>query len=634
MTLVCRACFGVATKMKGSRNMILGTHYQDNGRCAFTVWAPLMNMVALKIVKPAERLIPMTLVGQGYWKTEIENVFPGAWYLYRLNGEKERPDPASRYQPDGVHGPSQVVDPGEFLWEDGEWKGMRLQDLIIYELHVGTFTREGTFDAIIPYLGYLRDLGVSAVEIMPVAQFPGERNWGYDGVYLYAVQNSYGGPEGLKRLVNACHRNGLAVLLDVVYNHLGPEGNYLQDFGPYLTSRYRTPWGEAINFDGSYSDEVRCYFIGNALYWVTEFHVDALRLDAIHGIFDFSAKHFLQELGEAVHHRAEKLGRHVYVIPEGDLNDVRVINPTEIGGYGLDAQWNDDFHHAPHTLLMGERSGYYQDFGKIDHLEKAFREGFVYSGEYSSFRKRRHGSSSKERPMHQFVVFSQNHDQVGNRMKGERLSLMVSLEQLKLAAGVVLLSPFIPLLFMGEEYGETAPFQYFVSHADPALVAAIRKGRKEMFASFGHKGDIPDPWAESSFLNSQIDLELRHSGKHKSLLAYYAMLLKLRRSLPALSNLSKKDLDVTGYEQERALQVGRRHGDNHSIILYAFKDQPITLTIMIPEGTWVKLLDSSSPEWGGTGERVARTIVSHGEDIDLYLNSRSVVLYEFFRKEP
>ncbi|HSQ78263.1 MAG TPA: DUF3459 domain-containing protein, partial [Nitrospirota bacterium] len=407
----------------------------------------------------------------------------------------------------------------------------------------------------------------------------------------------------------------------------------LWDYGPYFTDKYKTPWGDAINFDGPYSDEVRNFFVQNALSWVTDYHLDALRIDAIHGIFDFSAKHVLREIGEAVHARAGELGKHLFLIPESDLNDVRAINPVELGGHGLDAQWNDDFHHALHTLLTGEQSGYYRDFGNIEHLEKAFREGFVYSGEYSAFRKRRHGSSSKDRPPRQFVVFSQNHDQVGNRMKGERLSSMVSFEQLKLAAGVVLLSPFIPLLFMGEEYGETAPFQYFVSHTDQALVEAIRKGRKAEFASFGWQGDVPDPGAESVFLNSHVDLELRHTGKHKGLLAYYAMLLNLRRSLSALSSLSKDDLDVTGYEQERALQVRRRHGGSDAIILYAFKDQPIALTIMLPAGTWVRILDSSSPEWGGTGERAAATIASHGEDIVLHLNPHSVVLYELSKKE-
>ena len=607
--------------------MILGTHYQGNGRCAFTVWAPLMNTVTLKIVAPAELLIPMTRAEQGYWRTDIENIFPGAWYLYQLNGEKERPDPASRYQPHGVHGPSQIVDPSEFLWEDGEWKGTRLQDLVIYELHVGTFTREGTFDAIIPYLGYLRDIGVNAIELMPVAQFPGARNWGYDGVYPYAVQNSYGGPEGLKRLVNACHRNGFAVLLDVVYNHLGPEGNYLRDFGPYFTDKYRTPWGDAINFDGPFSDEVRRYFIGNALSWETEFHVDVLRIDAIHGIFDFSTKHFLKELGEAVHHRAEELGRHAYVIPESDLNDVRVINPAEIGGHGLDAQWNDDFHHALHALLTGERSGYYQDFGNIMHLEKAFREGFVYSGEYSAFRKRRHGSSSKERPAHEFVVFSQNHDQVGNRMKGERLSSMVSFEQLKLAAGVVLLSPFIPLLFMGEEYGDTAPFQYFVSHTDQALVEAIRNGRKEEFASFGWEEKVPDPQDEQTFLRSRLQWGLREAGRHKALVEFYRKLIALRRELPALSHLSKEHLEVKGLEDARSLIVRRWSTDAESQVccVFTFNADDVMIAPALPNGRWRKALDSADSAWNGPGTFLPE-MIRQGDE--LVFRGASAVVYE------
>lgn len=606
--------------------MILGTHYQGDGRCAFTVWAPLMNMVALKIVMPAERLIPMSLAGQGYWKTEIENVFPGAWYLYRLNGEKERPDPASRYQPDGVHGPSQIVDPGEFLWEDEEWKGMRLQDLVIYELHVGTFTREGTFDAIIPYLGYLRDLGVNAVEIMPVAQFPGKRNWGYDGVYLYAVQNSYGGPEGLKRLVNACHRNGLAVILDVVYNHLGPEGNYLRDFGPYLTSKYRTPWGDAINFDGPYSDEVRHYFIGNALYWVTEFHVDALRLDAIHEIFDFSAKHFLQELGEAVHHRAEELGRHVYVIPESDLNDVRVINPTEIGGHGLDAQWNDDFHHCLRTLITAEKSGYYEDFGTIVQMEKAYRDGFVYSGQYSPFRKRRHGSSSKDRPARQFVVFSQNHDQVGNRMQGERLSSLVSFEALKLAAGCVILSPYLPMLFMGEEYGETAPFLYFVSYSDPSLIEAVRNGRKEEFRAFGWEGEPPDPQDERTFLASELHWEERTKGSHGTLLRFYKQLIALRTRTPALFELERERTVVRDCTSEKVLTIRRRSGDGKSrvCVLLNFMANDVSFQATLPEGPWERILDSSDGMWEGPGAVLpgrlgnGDTVTMRGHSIAVY----------------
>jgi maltooligosyltrehalose trehalohydrolase len=371
---------------------------------------------------------------RGYHAAILDDVEPGSFYLYRLDGEKERPDPASRFQPGGVHAPSQVVDP-EFAWEDSCWHGVPLKDYIIYEIHIGTFSAEGTFEAVIPRLDELKNLGLTALELMPVNQFPGDRNWGYDGVHPFAVQNSYGGPDGLKTLVNACHARGLAVVLDVVYNHLGPEGNCFHDFGPYFTRRYRTPWGDAINFDGPNSDEVCRFFIENALYWVSEFHFDALRIDPVHAILDFSAYPFLQELGRAVHEAAEQLDRKIYLIAESDLNDPRLVSHPEAGGYGLDAQWNDDFHHTLHTLLTGERTGYYQDFGQIRHLVKAFRDGFVNSGGYSSYRKRRHGNSSKHIPAHRFVVFSQNHDQVGNRMHGERLSRLVSFEALKLAAG-------------------------------------------------------------------------------------------------------------------------------------------------------------------------------------------------------
>ncbi|MFA5073165.1 MAG: malto-oligosyltrehalose trehalohydrolase [Nitrospirota bacterium] len=613
----------------------IGARYDRKNNCgSFRVWAPLRNRVVVKIVRPEERIIPMGMDKRGYWHVEANGIVPGTKYLYRLDNERDRPDPASRFQPDGVHGPSQVIDLDAFKWEDSLWNGLSLKDFIIYELHVGTFTTEGTFDAVAARLDYLGELGVTAVELMPVAQFPGVRNWGYDGVYPYAVQNSYGGPDGLKRLVNACHLRGIAVILDVVYNHLGPEGNYLADFGPYFTDNYRTPWGQAINFDGSYSDEVRCYFIENALYWVREYHIDALRIDAIHGIFDFSAKHFLQELAEIVHREAAVLDRKIYVIAESDLNDVRVISPEEIGGYGIDALWNDDFHHAVHTLLTGEQAGYYQDFGKIEQLKKAFKEGFIYSGEYSSFRKRRHGSSSRDMFARQFVVFSQNHDQIGNRMNGERLTSLVPFEALKLVAGTVLLSPNIPLLFMGEEYGETAPFQYFVSHNDAFLIEAVRKGRLGEFACLQCEGAVPDPQAEETFLRSKIDSELHQAGKHKMLFNFYAQILKLRKSLPALSIPCGRDAtEVKGFENERVFTMHRRSGESNLLILLAFHRKPVSLPILIPEGTWVTRLDSSSPKWGGPGERAVRKIVSYGEEIALNLNAFNIVLYERDREE-
>ncbi|MCJ7830813.1 MAG: malto-oligosyltrehalose trehalohydrolase, partial [Desulfobacterales bacterium] len=431
----------------------LGAIYLGEERTSFLVWAPKAHTVTLHILSPDERMVRFEKFPRGYHGAIVENVYPGARYMFRLDDRLERPDPASRSQPVGVHGPSEILDP-HFSWEDSCWTGLPLDRYLFYEIHVGAYTSEGTFDAIIPHLADLKELGITAIELMPLAQFPGDRNWGYDGVYPFAVQHTYGGAQGLKKLVDACHKTGLVVVLDVVYNHLGPEGNYFADYGPYFTDIYQTPWGAPLNFDGAFSDDVRRYFIENALYWITELHLDALRLDAVHAILDFSARPFLQQLAQAVKQRSRQLGRRVHLIAESALNDVRLIRQPDLGGFGLDAQWNDDFHHALHTILTGENDGYYQDFGRFDQLVKAFDDGFVYTGQYSAFRKRSHGNRSAEIPSRRFVVSSQNHDQVGNRMLGERLGALVPFEALKLAAGMVLLSPYLPLLFMGEEYGE------------------------------------------------------------------------------------------------------------------------------------------------------------------------------------
>jgi maltooligosyltrehalose trehalohydrolase len=538
---------------------------------------------------------------RGYFSGTVDGAREGDRYLYVLDDGTEKPDPASMFQPDGVHGSSQIVDQGKFSWSDGGWRGRALDEYIIYELHVGTFTGEGTFEAAITMLDNLLDLGITAVELMPVAQFPGERNWGYDVVYPFAPQNSYGGPVGLKKLVDACHCRGLAVILDVVYNHLGPEGNYLHGFGPYFTDRYRTPWGDAVNFDGPYSDEVRRFFIENALYWVNEYHVDALRLDAIHGIFDFSARHLLEELATAVHREAKKLGRKIYVIAESDLNDVRLINPLKKGGYGLDALWNDDFHHTVHTLLIEEKYGYYMDFGGTGQFAKSFRERFVYSGEYSRYRRRRHGNSAKGRKAEQFVVFAQNHDQVGNRMFGERLAALVSFESLKLAAAVVLLSPYVPLLFMGEEYGEDAPFLYFVSHSDPGLIEAVREGRKEEFKSFVSRGEPPDPSSVETFMRSKPDVRKRLSGNHAVLLRFYKKLIHMRKSIPALAVPEKDDFQVSAGEEEKLVLVERREGDSRVVCLFNFNEREVKARFPCTGEMWGKLLDSSDSAWSGPG---------------------------------
>ncbi|MBI4279276.1 MAG: malto-oligosyltrehalose trehalohydrolase [Armatimonadetes bacterium] len=588
-----------------------GAAYLGDGRCQFRVWAPRARRVEVHLVAPRERLLPLNPIARGYHQTIAERVAPGTLYLYRLDGNVERPDPASRFQPEGVHGPSQVVDL-HFAWQDGGWHGLPLPDHILYELHVGTFTPEGTFDAAIAHLDHLAALGVTSVELMPVAQFPGGRNWGYDGVYPFAVQNSYGGPAGLQRLVDACHRRGLAVVLDVVYNHLGPQGNYLRDYGPYFTTRYRTVWGEALDFDGPDSDQVRRFFIDNALYWVTEFHVDALRLDAVHAILDHSPRTFLEDLAMAVHEAAERLNRHIHVIAESTANDVRLVRSRELGGYGLDAQWNDDFHHALHTLLTGERAGYYEDFGSLHHLAKAFREGFVYSGEYSPFRRRRHGTSSRAIPAFRFVVCAQNHDQVGNRAGSERLSRLVDFQALKVAAGAVILSPFLPLLFMGEEYGEIAPFPYFVSHSDPALVEAVRRGRREEFTAFQWEGEPPDPQDEATFLQARLDHSLRDQGRHRALLEYYRTLIQLRKTVPALARLCKETLDVQAYEQANILFVRRWSGDDEACLVLSLGDAEVTLALPVPAGRWRKRLDSAEVRWLGGGSAAPDILESDG----------------------
>ncbi|EEF58678.1 malto-oligosyltrehalose trehalohydrolase [Pedosphaera parvula] len=601
----------------------LGATYLGEGRCSFEVWAPNAKIVELHQVSPNDRILPLRSE-RGYHRATFEKVAPGARYFLRLDNTIERPDPVSRFQPEGVHGPSEVID-SYFEWTDSDWFGLPLRDYIIYELHVGTFTQEGTFAAIIPYLPELKELGITAIELMPVAQFPGDRNWGYDGVDLFAVQNSYGGPNELKRLVNACHQVGLAVILDVVYNHLGPEGNYLRDFGNYFSEDYHTFWGPALNFDGPDSDEVRRFFLENALHWQTDFHMDALRLDAIHAIRDASAFPFLQELSQITQRRSEMLNRRFHLIGESDLNNPRVILPGNLGGYGLDAQWSDDFHHCLHVLLTGEKNGYYADFCGIKRLEKFFREGYTYTGEYSLTRRRRHGLPPKLNQAKQFVVFSQNHDQIGNRMLGDRLANLCSFEDLKLAAGCVLLSPFIPLLFMGEEYGERAPFQYFISHTDRGLVEAVQKGRREEFANFVWEGEVPDPQAESTFNACKLNHRLRTHESHQNLYDLYRELIEIRKSVPAITNAEKDSLEAQASESQNVLFVRYYTPDDEICLLFCFAQELTTCTWEIPIGGWQNILDSAMERWNGKGSKVPHEIRSNGR-LTITLSPKSFVV--------
>ena len=561
-----------------------GATYLGNNRCRFRVWAPESEAVDIQLTGNQNRTIPLIKQQWGYFEAEADEIPPGTLYRVSPAPGKQFPDPASAYQPEGVHGPSAVVDQDGYHWSDAGWRGQAFRDLIIYELHVGTFTPEGTFEAIIPRLADLKETGINALEIMPVAQFPGNRNWGYDGVYPFAVQHSYGGPDGFKRLIDACHAKGISVILDVVYNHFGPEGNYISEFGPYFTQKYCTPWGNALNFDGTWADGVRDYFVSNVRYWFETFHLDGLRFDAIHEVYDFSATHIWELIHDETEQLRQTLGRPLYLIAESDLNSPKVVKHPETGGFGFTAQWLDDFHHALYVLVDPAGRDRYRDFGRIEQLAKAYTDGFVVSGEFVSFRKRKFGRSTAGMDADKFVVFSLNHDQVGNRVGGERLSKLVNSKLQKLSAAAVLLSPYVPMLFMGEEYGDEAPFYYFVDHSDPDLIKAVQEGRKSDFAAFGNS-DYKDPFDEDVYRQSVLNWDCRHSGKHAELLAWHKALLTLRQEEPALQNVRKDDirfsiLDDGGFVLHRQCIHGLYH------ILAFFNLSRKTITAKIP--AWIE----------------------------------------------
>ncbi|MFD2515114.1 malto-oligosyltrehalose trehalohydrolase [Pontibacter locisalis] len=596
----------------------IGAQYNPENGTVFTVWAPEARKVEVKLHHPKPESIELQREAFGYWTALAESAKQDTRYTFLLDGEKERPDPASQSQPEGVHNASAVVDHTSFNWTDKKWRGLPLEQYIIYELHVGAFTEEGTFAGVTEKLAELKNLGVTAIEIMPVAQFPGERNWGYDGVYPFAVQNSYGGPEELKKLIDSCHQQGIAVVLDVVYNHLGPEGNYLRDFGPYFTHKYNTPWGDALNFDDNHADAVRNFFFQNALMWFRDYHIDALRLDAVHAIFDMSAKHFLQELQEHVKQLEEQEGRPFILIAESDLNDVRLINPVDDGGYGLEAQWSDDFHHVLHAMVTGEQSGYYVGFGTAEQLVKVMKRAFVYDGLYSEHRNRTFGNSTEHNLAKQFVVCSQNHDQVGNRMLGERLSQLVDFEMLKVLAGLVIFSPYLPMLFMGEEYGEQNPFLYFVSHSDKDLIEAVRKGRREEFSSFAWQGEAPDPQSEETFQKSKLKRSYTSDEQQLKLREFYKRLIQLRKSSPALATPDKNLIEASMEEQEKVLHLLHATKQPHLYCLFNINKQPATVNISLATEVknWQVVLHSAATDWGGLGSDLPQEIKTK-EDIRL-----------------
>jgi malto-oligosyltrehalose trehalohydrolase len=497
----------------------------------FEVWAPDAATVEVALGDGTRRAMETWAGRAGWWWVEVPEAGPGTDYGYVVDGSDPLPDPRSRWQPSGVHGLSRVPEP-EFPWTDQGWHGRPLAGSVLYELHVGTFSPEGTFDGALARLDHLVELGIDAVELMPVAAFAGAHGWGYDGVDLWAVHDPYGGPDGLRRFVDGCHARGLAVVLDVVYNHLGPSGNYLGRFGPYFTDAHKTPWGAAVNYDQPGSDEVRAFVLDNARMWLRDYHLDGLRLDAVHAIVDHRAVPLLEGLGAAADELRAELGREVFLVAESDLNDPQLVTSREAGGYGLDAQWNDDFHHALHVTLTGEAQGYYEDFGvaPLTGLAKTLTGAFFHDGTWSSFRGRSHGRpvDRVRTPGHRFLAYQQNHDQVGNRATGDRLSA----DALVLGAAIMLTSPFTPMLFMGEEWGATTPFQYFTDHQEPELAESIRQGRRREFAHHGWAAsDVPDPQAVDTFLRSKLDWA---EAENSPALAAYRALIGLRREWPEL----------------------------------------------------------------------------------------------------
>lgn len=564
----------------------LGAHYVPGEGCYTRIWAPYAK--TLDIVWNDAAPLALHKEDNGYYTGFFPDTKPGDRYFYMMNGQKI-PDPASRFQPLGVFGPSQVV-AQDYPWTDHGWKGVPFHEWVIYEIHTGCFSPHHNFQGIIDDLPRLKELGVTILEIMPVSQFSGERNWGYDGVFPHAVQNSYGGPDGLKALVNACHEQGLGIILDVVYNHIGPEGNVLFSCGPYVGDKYKTPWGKALNYDGRDSEEVRRYFLQSAWQWLTEYHFDGLRLDAIQMIFDNSPIPFLQELSCLKRAAEDYAGRKLALIAETDMNDSRILVPLHKNGFALDGQWADDLHHNLHALMTGERDGYYYDYGTLEQMEKIYRDGVAFTGEYSPYRKRCHGRSYDGVDKKSLVVSAQNHDQIGNRLAGDRLSTLIDFDRLKLSAACIFLSPFMPLMFMGEEFACKQPFPFFVSHSDRELLEAIRKGRAHEWKDFDHQGEPPDPAALSTFECGVLkDKNFPPNTKPAIIQGYYRDLIALSKRLRSYQFDSAEFQENTGaiilkYSSDHYITVVilRFHGEKNIVC----SDQGIKWNCLLHSGSY------------------------------------------------
>ncbi len=608
--------------------MRIGANYH-NDFCTFTVWAPNHKNVKLSLTQELRHL-EMENVENGYWILAVNGIKPGTQYMYQLDSQGQRPDPASHFQPNGVFGPSEVVDHELFAWKDNGWQGLDFKDLVFYEVHVGAFTQEGTFGAMMEKIKELADFGVNAVELMPDTQFSGRRNWGYDGVFPFAVQNTYGTPDDLKALVNECHLQGVALFVDFVYNHLGPEGNCLNDYAPYFSTDKMTKWGPTVNLDGALNEGVRNFFLENTLHWLRNYHIDGIRLDAILSMSDISPKHFLQELNQTVDTYAEQTGKKLYLIAESGYNETKVLTPKEQGGYGFDAQWLDDFQHALFVLLAGEKEGYYRHYGQLDDLMEVLSDAYFFVGG-QSFRRRSKNESFRWIPAYKFVVFSQNHDQVGNRLLGNRLTTLAGFEAAKLAAGMVLLSPYVPLLFMGEEYGETAPFLFFTDYAGKKLRDTIREGRRREFAAFHWRGEVPDPQSLETFEKSKLNWQQRYEEKSAKIASYYRALIVLRKNVVFRVGKDRR-IVLLKSENNQVLFISKNGGEG--LVIANFGSQPQTYTFPLKSGEYVKVLDSADYSWGGSGSSLpdiataGDTHVIQGFNLAVYLEKGKLMAGE------
>ncbi|MGC2639070.1 MAG: malto-oligosyltrehalose trehalohydrolase [Acidobacteriaceae bacterium] len=556
-----------------SRSTGINSAKEREGMHRFRVWAPKARRV--RVAVDGEKYSLERGAG-GWWEADIVRAAPGTDYAYFLDDEDlALPDPRAAWQPHGVHGPSRVLDPAAFTWTDSAWEPPPLKSAVIYELHIGTFTPEGTLDAAAHKLDALRELGITHVELMPVNSFAGNHGWGYDGVDLFAPHEPYGGPQALNRFVDACHAKGLAVLLDVVYNHLGPAGNYLGKFGPYFTSAHHTPWGDAVNLENAGSYEVRRFFCDNALMWLRDYHFDGLRLDAVHAYNDRSAINFMEQIASEVHALEAQTGRYYVVIAESDLNDPRLVTAPEAGGYGMDAQWSDDFHHSLVTALTGKREGYYSDFGSLADLAKALRDVFVYDGRYSPYRDRIHGRPVRGLPGWRFLGYSQNHDQVGNRAHGERLVHLAGLKRARIAAVMEMTAPFVPMIFQGEEWSASSPFQFFTDH-EQGLGKLVSEGRRKEFVAFGwDPSDIPDPQDRQTYQRSRLNWDERGQGEHAAMLAWYRELIALRKSTPELTDGDLSEVRVRCNEEQQWLVMER----GRMTVAFSLAQEPVEVAV-------------------------------------------------------